>query len=103
MQDDRTVPPEDIREETDAFTGGPGVAATKSQARGSLLGGGLGIVAGAIIGVIVGLLASAILGFEQRGVIISIVVFGVAGVTFGGVAGGFLRPRQKLPKSEADT
>jgi uncharacterized membrane protein len=99
MEDDRIVPPEDIRAETDSFTGGPGVAATKSQAVGGLLGTMAGLVVGAMIGLIVALVA----GFHAFGLVVSVVVFGFAGLTFGGVVGGFIGPRRRLPKSEADT
>ena len=67
-------------EETDSFTGGPGVVATKSQARGGLLGAVIGGVIGALLGLVIGLLADVL--------VVGIVVGAVAGSVVGGVAGG---------------
>ena len=98
MEDPRTRGKRELEEEAEGFTGGPGVIASKSQARGAAGGVALGAVAGAIIGLVIGLLF-----FEGAlGIVISVVAFAVGGVTFGGLAGGSFRPRQKLEGSEAD-
>jgi hypothetical protein len=88
----------ELEEEADGFTGGPGVVASKSQARGSLGG----IVAGAIVGAILGLVVGALFFEGSLGLVIAVVAFAVGGATFGGVAGGSFAPRKKLEGSEAD-
>jgi uncharacterized membrane protein len=95
----RRVPSqEEMKQETEHLTGGPGVVATKSQARGSLVGLVAGVVAGALLGALIGLLI-----FEGAlGVAITTIAFGVAGATFGAVSGGFVAPRKKLGPTEAD-
>lgn len=98
MADPKARGKRELEEEAEGFTGGPGVAASKSQARGAVGGIGLGTVAGAIIGLLVG-----VLFFNGAlGIVISVVAFAVGGATFGGVAGGFFRPRHKLEGTEAD-
>jgi membrane associated rhomboid family serine protease len=89
---------EQLRREAEGFTGGPGVVATKSQARGSLAG----ILGGAIVGVLIGVVVGAIFFEGTRGIVITAVALAVAGATFGGVAGGFVGPRKKLKGTEAD-
>ena len=89
--------PQEMHEEGDSFTGGPGVVATKSQARGSLAGIVIGTLLGALLGFLVGSFLEG-----GRGMIIAVIVFAVAGATAGGVSGGFMRPRKKLPDSDAD-
>ncbi len=91
--------PEEHREaahaETDSFTGGPGVVATKSQARGGVVGAVIGAVVGALLGLVIGLLADVL--------VVGIVVGAVAGSVVGGVAGGGQNPKQKLGSgTEAD-
>ncbi len=98
MNDARSTGQHDLEREADSFTGGPGVVASKSQARGSVGGIVLGAIIGAIVGVIVGLIFFT----GALGVIISTVAFAVGGATFGGVAGGFVKPRQELEGTEAD-
>lgn len=96
---DKRVPShEEMQQEAEHFTAGPGVVATKSQARGSLAGIAVGAVGGALIGVIAGLLFSD----GAFGVVVTAIVFGVAGATFGGVAGGFVAPRKRLGPGQAD-
>ena len=83
-------------EEADSFTGGPGVVATKSQARGSIAGAVIGAIVGALLGLVIGLLADVL--------VVGIVVGAVAGAVVGGVAGGgqnAKRARQTKP-DEAD-
>ena len=99
MADDRTEARQEMREETESLTGGPGVVATKSQARGGLAGTFLGAIVGAIIGLVVGLLAFSETG---RAIVISVVCFAVGGATFGAVVGGFLVPRRKLQRTDTD-
>lgn len=77
--------------EVDSFTGGPGVVATKSQARGGLAGA----VVGAIVGALLGLLVGVLFLDAGSGIVIAVVAFAVAGATTGGVAGGFVQPRRK--------
>lgn len=82
-------------QETDSFTGGPGVVATKSQARGSIAGALIGAVVGALLGLLVGLLADFM--------VVGIVVGAVGGAVVGGVAGGGQNTKQKLgDRSEQD-
>lgn len=84
--------------EAEHFTGGPGVAATKSQARGAVGGSVVAGIVGAVIGLIVGLVF-----FEgARGVLIAAVCFAVAGATFGGLTGGFVKTRSNAPGGQAD-
>jgi hypothetical protein len=94
---DRVAAQREMYEEADSFTGGPGVVATKSQARGSLGG----IVIGAIIGAALGLIVGLFIG-STTGLIISMVAFTFAGATAGGVSGGFVRPKKTVPPSGAD-
>lgn len=100
MADDRAEAREEMRREAESFTGGPGVAASKSQARGGLAGALLGGVGGAVIGLVVALVAFSDSG---RAIVISVVAFAVAGSTYGGVVGGFLKPRRKTSHTDADT
>lgn len=95
----RTAAQQELEREAEGFTGGPGVVASKSQARGSLAG----IVGGAILGAILGLIVGLIFFDGALGTIISVVAFAVGGATFGGVSGGYVRPRQKLDATEADS
>jgi len=89
---------EEMKQEAEHLTGGPGVVATKSQARGSLAGLLGGVIVGALIGVLIGLLL-----FDGTvGVVITTIAFGVAGATFGAVSGGFVAPRRKLGSTEVD-
>ena len=84
-----------IASETDSMTVGPGVVATKSQARGGLFGVLIGAVAGAILGLLIGLVVDL--------PIVTTIVGAVAGGVFGAVAGGGQNPKQKLgPGSEGD-
>ena len=88
-------PRKEIAGETDAMVGGPGVVATKSQARGGAIGIVIGAIVGAIIGVIVGLIVDALL--------VTTIVGAVAGAVFGGVVAGGQNPKQKLGQgSEGD-
>ncbi|MDQ3987214.1 MAG: hypothetical protein M3280_12050 [Actinomycetota bacterium] len=81
--------------ETDSLTGGPGIVATKSQARGALAGIAVGALVGLVIGIILGLIIDAL--------IVAPIVTTVAGAVVGGVAAGGQNPKQKLgSKSEAD-
>jgi hypothetical protein len=96
---ERRVPSEgEMQKEADSITAGPGVLATKSQARGGLIGVLAGAFVGAIVGVVIGLLA-----FEGAvGVVVATIAFAAAGATAGGVAGGFVGPRRRLGSTEAD-
>ena len=95
---DRIAAQREMHEEADSFTGGPGVVASKSQARGSMGG----IVVGGIVGAILGLIACLFME-HTTGLVISIIAFTFAGITAGGVAGGFVRPKRTVPPSGADT
>lgn len=98
MAEERSDTQRDLEREAEGFTGGPGVVASKSQAHGSLGG----IAGGAIIGAVLGLIVGLIFFDGMLGVLISLIAFAVGGATFGGVAGGFVKPRQELEGSEAD-
>ncbi len=98
MDDARSRAQRELEEEAEHLTGGPGVVASKTQARGSIAGVVVGAVAGALIGLIVGLLF-----FEGTlGITVSVISFATGGATFGGLAGGSFAPRKKLEGSEAD-
>lgn len=99
MSDPRGEAQRELEREAEGFTGGPGVVASKSQARGGLAGIAGGAIVGAILGIVVGLIFFS----GGLGLIISVVAFAAGGATFGGVAGGFVRPRQKLDGTEADS
>lgn len=88
----------ELEQEAEGFTGGPGVVASKTQARGGLGG----IVAGTIVGAILGLIVGVLFFEGTLGIVIAVVAFAVGGATFGGVAGGSFAPRKKLDGSEAD-
>ena len=90
---------EQLRREAEGMTGGPGVVATKSQARGSLAG----VVGGGILGFLLGMIIGAIFFSGGRNMWITAIVLTVAGLVVGGVAGGIAGPRRKLRGSEADT
>ncbi|MFN2488158.1 MAG: hypothetical protein ABR529_00135 [Actinomycetota bacterium] len=100
MADERAEAREEMRVEAESLTSGPGVVATKSQARGSLAGVVGGILLGALVGLVVGAIAFSESG---RALVISVIAFAVAGMTFGGVVGGFVTPRRKLRHTDADT
>jgi hypothetical protein len=89
-----------MHDEVEGVTGGPGVVATKSQARG----GGIGAVIGGVVGALVGLVVGMLMFDGGRAVVISVVALAVAGAVFGGVAGGIGRSMNMLEKSgRADT
>ena len=98
MADARSRAKEELAQEAEGFTGGPGVTASKTQARGAVGG----TMVGAIIGAVVGLLVGLVFFEGALGIAIAVIAFGVGGATFGGVAGGSFRPRKKLQGSEAD-
>lgn len=98
MADDGDRAKRELEQEAEGFAGGPGVAASKTQARGAVGGVGIGAVVGAVLGLIVGFLFFN----GTLGIVISVIAFAVGGATFGGVAGGSFKPRQKLDGSEAD-
>jgi hypothetical protein len=96
--DARTRGQRELEQEAEGFTGGPGVVASKTQARGSLGGIAAGVIVGALLGLVVGALF-----FEgSLGLLISVVALAFAGATFGGVLGGSVAPAKKLDGSEAD-
>ena len=87
-----------MQEEGDSLTGGPGVVATKSQARGGLAGIVIGIIVGGGLGALIGLL----MGGGSTTVIIAI-VGAVAGAVALGVFGGiFNSSRNVSSTSPAD-
>lgn len=82
-------------DEADSFAGGPGLVATKSQARGALAGSIIGLIVGGLLGLLLGVLFDA--------VVVGVPIGLVAGATVGGVAAGAQNPKQKLGEgSEAD-
>lgn len=90
----------EMAEEAEHFTGGPGVIATKSQARGGMGGTVLGTIVGALVGLLIGMAF-----FEGTpGIVMSVVAFAAGGATCGALIGAFVRPRQKVEGSgtEAD-
>ena len=99
MADERASARHEMREEAESFTAGPGVVASKSQARGSLAGVVVGAVVGAIVGLVVGLVAFS---DSTRAIVIAVIAFAVGAATYGGVVGGFTKPRSKLRRTAAD-
>ena len=92
------VPTQAEREEEGrSLTGGPGVVATKSQAKGALGGGVVFAIIGALIGLVIGLVA-----FEGPMIVITAVVGGVAGLVFGGVAGGVTKSMKETTDRQVD-
>jgi predicted lipid-binding transport protein (Tim44 family) len=89
---------ETTQKEAEHFTGGPGVVATKSQARGATGG----MVVGALLGALVGLLIGALMFEGTRSIIIATIAIAVAGGVFGAVAGGIGRSMKKLEHTDAD-
>lgn len=95
MVEDQGSKRSEVAGETDALVTGPGVVATKSQARG----GAVGIIVGAIVGALLGL----VIGIFVDAMVVTIIVGAVAGAVFGGVAAGGQNPKQKLGRgSEGD-
>jgi hypothetical protein len=89
-----------MHEEVEGVTGGPGVVATRSQARG----GGMGALIGGIVGALIGLVVGMLVFDGGRAMVISVVALAVAGAVFGGVAGGIGRSMNKLEEGgRADT
>ena len=92
-------PTQSIREEEETaehLTGGPGIVATKSQARGALGGIVIGAIVGAIIGLIVGLL------LQGPSIWIAPIVFAVGGLVAAGVFGGYFNSQRKRERSAVD-
>ena len=75
---------------------GPGVVATKSQAKGAGGGIAIGVVVGAVIGLIVGVIAGG------PALWIAPIVFAVAGAVALGVFGGFAKSQSTRETSRAD-
>ena len=100
MSSQERVPSErELQEEGEHFTGGPGLVATKSQARGGIGGATLGAIVGAIAG---GILGALIFG-GVAGILISAICVAVAFGVAGGVIGGGQNPKTNVePTSPAD-
>jgi uncharacterized protein (DUF697 family) len=84
-----------MNEEVEGVAGGPGLIATRTQARS----GGIGAIVGAVIGALIGLLVGLLLFDGGRAVVISVVALAVGGAVFGGVAAGITRSMNKLEES----
>ena len=84
------------KETADNLQVGPGVVATKSQAKGA--GGGIliGGLIGAVIGLVVGLVAGG------AAVWIAPITFAIAGAVALGVFGGFAKSQDTREKSRVD-
>ena len=80
----------EMRSEAESFVGGPGLVATRSQSKGSLIG----VTIGALLGGLVGLGVGALL-FGTLGMILTAAVGLTGGATVAGVVGGSVRPRIK--------
>lgn len=91
-------PRDDMEREAEHFTGGPGIVATRSQARGGLAG----IVIGGLIGAVIGAIIGAIAFQGTKGLIIGAVVVAVAGATAGGVSGGVVATDKNVTRGDAD-
>jgi uncharacterized membrane protein len=99
MSTERVPSEREVQSEADSFTGGPGVVATKSQARGGIAGAAVGALIGAIMGALIGLL---FLGGGSS-TIITAVVGAVAGAVALGVFGGIFNSAKNVtPTSPAD-
>jgi hypothetical protein len=99
VSDERAEAREEMRREAEGLTAGPGVVASKTQARSALGWGTAGAVVGALIGVALGL---TVFGGTVRAVVISAVAIAVAGTVFGAVAAGTTRPAEKIQGRETD-
>ena len=97
MADEIRRTPESEKEGAE-FVAGPGVVATKAQAKGAVGGGFLGAIVGGILGVLIGLIFFR----GSEGLLISLLVIGFGGATCGAVIGGFMKPRRD-PPSEGGT
>ena len=75
---------------------GPGVVATKSQAKGASGGILIGGLIGAVIGFVVGLIAGG------AAIWIAPIVFAIAGAVALGVFGGFLKSQETREDSRVD-
>ena len=99
MAEDKAQARQEMADELEGVVAAPGVVASKSQTQGGLGGMlGLGFV-GLLVGALLGLL---VFGGSTSAVVISAVVFAVAGGTAGMMIGGFMAPRKKLPDAGAD-
>lgn len=99
MSTQRVPSEREVHGEADSFTGGPGVVATKSQARGGIAGAVVGALIGAIIGALIGLL---FLGGGSS-TIITAIVGAVAGAVALGIFGGIFNSAKNVsPSSPAD-
>jgi hypothetical protein len=88
----------EMLDELDAMEAGPGLVASKSMMTGLVKGGMVGGILGAILGLAVALVffpAPGSLGAQTGPFIATVDAFTVAGGTCGGVAGGFLKPRER--------
>lgn len=90
---------EGMEHEGEGLTGGPGVFATRSQARGAGAGVTMGVFAGALLGLVAGIVI-----FQGRAVpiIITVVAFATGGATFGGLVGGIVRSRDVSERETPD-
>jgi hypothetical protein len=99
MSTPRVPSQSEMQEEGDSFTGGPGVVATKSQARGGAAGAFIGLLVGGGVGALIGAL------FLDGGsaMVITTIVGAVAGAVSFGVFGGILNSSKNVsPTSPAD-
>ena len=83
-------------EAADHLTAGPGLVATKSQARGASGGILIGAIVGAVIGLVVGLVV------QGPAVWIAPIVFAVGGAVASGVFGGFYKSQETREQSPTD-
>jgi predicted lipid-binding transport protein (Tim44 family) len=83
-------------EAADHLTVGPGLVATKSQAKGATGGFLIGAVIGAIVGLIIGLV------FQGPALWIAPIVFAVGGAVASAVFGGYYKSQETRAGSPTD-
>lgn len=88
-----------MEDEGEGLVLGPGVLATRSQARGTGAGFLLGLFAGALFGLVAGIVI-----FQGRtgAIVITIVAFAVAGVVAGHLVGAIVQSKQVAETESAD-
>ena len=99
MSEQRVPSETELQQEGDGVVVGPGVVATKSQARGGLAG----ITLGGFLGAVIGAIAGALIFGGALGIIITAACCAFAGGTIGVLVGGFTASKDNVsPTSPAD-
>jgi outer membrane lipoprotein SlyB len=99
VSDERAEARDEMRREAEGLTAGPGVVASKTQARSAVAWGTAGAFAGALVGIVLGL---TVFGGTVRAVVLAGIAIAVAGAVFGAVAAGTTRPAEKIRRQDSD-